>query len=90
MDYRFTDVYTRMSELESGLLEFSTTYGYDSGGNIISETYDNNEAQTILIEYSYDAVGDIDEVTGKLDTVLQYTKTFEYDSDGNITATVVV
>jgi hypothetical protein len=90
MDYRFTDVYARMNDLESGLLQYSTTYGYDSDENIISEAYDNNEAQAVLIEYSYDASGDIDAVTGKLDTILQYTKTFVYDSEGNITNTVVV
>jgi len=90
MDYRFTDVYSRMSALESGLTEYSTTYGYDNDGNIISESYTNDQAEDVLIEYSYDSAGDINQVTGKLDTVLQYTKTFEYDGDGNITATVVV
>jgi len=90
MDYRFTDVYDRMSALESGLTEYSTTFGYDSDGNIVSQTYTNSQSEVVLIEYQYDANGDIESQTGKLDTVLQYTKTFTYDAEGNITATVVV
>jgi len=90
VDYRLGGNTDRISAMESGLTEFSTTFGYDNEGNIISQTYTNNESEVVLIEYSYDANGDIEEVTGKLDTVLQYTKTFTYDSEGNITATVIV
>lgn len=90
VDYRLGANTDRISSMESGLTEFSTVFGYDNEGNIVSQTYTNNEGEVVLIEYAYDANGDIEEVTGKLDTVLQYTKTFTYDSEGNITATVIV
>jgi len=90
VDYRLNDNTDRINSMESGLTEFSTTFGYDNDGNIISQTYTNNESEVVLIEYTYDSAGDISSVTGKLDTVLQYTKTFTYDSEGNITNTVIV
>ena len=90
VDYRLNENTVRISQMESGLTEFTTVFGYDNNGNIISQTYTNAEAQEVLIEYSYDSAGDINAVTGKLDGVLQYTKTFTYDGDGNITSTVIV
>jgi len=90
VDYRLSNNTDRISQMESGLTEFSTVFGYDNNGNIISQTYTNSEGEEILIEYAYDSLGDIESVTGKSDNVLQYTKTFTYDGEGNITSTVIV
>lgn len=90
MDYRFTSVYERMSNLESGMSLYSTTFTYDANGNIIAVEYTTETPEDVLIEYEYDSAGDISQVTGKLDNVLQYTQTFTFNAEGDITATTVV
>ncbi len=90
MDYRFTDVYSRMSNLESGMSLYSSTFTYDANGNITAVEYTTDTPEDVLIEYAYDAAGDISQVTGKLDAVLQYTQTFTFNADGDISATTVV
>lgn len=89
MDYRFYNVNVRLSNLESGISIYSTTYNYSVNGDVESLTYINGNSEVVLIEYFYNINGDVDYSTGKLDTVLQYTETFNYNANGDIINTVV-
>jgi len=89
MDYRFQSVYDRLRNLENGLVIFSTTFNYDSNGDVESIEYENDLSEDILIEYFYNTSGDVSYSTGKVDAVLQYTQTFNYNANGDITSTTV-
>jgi len=54
---------------QEGSETFSTSYGYDSAGNVISVTYDNSGD---VIEYEYNLLGQLDYVTFGVENAIVY------------------
>lgn len=82
-----------IAEIDPGMTGYFTpdrlkpgdaTVTYDQDGRVESITYTVPNG-TWKEEYSYNASGNPETVTHKLDNVLQYTITYTYDVEGNVT-----